>query len=131
MFGPALLVSPVTEPDVTTWETYLPKTQGGWFDYHTGRHYAGGQTVTTSVSKAQIPVFVRAGSIIPLSGDEVLVYGGKDASFTLYEDDGTTMAYEQGKCSRINFRWDDAKGKLKVSRNKGRQFKITIHNTTK
>jgi len=131
MFGPALLVSPVTEPDVTTWNTYLPKTQGGWFDYHTGRHYAGGQTVTTSVSKAQIPVFVRAGSIIPLSGDEVLVYGGKDASFTLYEDDGTTMAYEQGKCSRINFRWDDAKGKLKVSRNKGRQFKITIHNTTK
>ena len=131
MFGPALLVSPVTEPDVTTWTTYLPKTQGGWFDFRTGQHYDGGQTVTTTVTKAQIPVFVRAGSIIPLSGDEVLVYGGKDASFTLYEDDGTTMAYKQGKCSRTTFRWQDARGKLKVSRHKGRQFKITIHNTTK
>ena len=126
MFGPALLISPVTEPDVTTWQTYLPKTQGGWFDYHTGKHYAGGQTVSTSVSKAQIPVFVRAGSIIPLSGDEVLVYGGADAAFTLYEDDGTTMAYEQGKCSRINFRWRDTRKKLNISPRKGRKFSVRI-----
>ncbi len=131
MFGPALLISPVTEPDVKTWKTYLPKTKGGWYDYHTGKHYDGGQTVTTTVTKAQIPVFVRGGSIIPVSGDEVLVYPGADASFTLYEDDGTTMAYQEGQCSRITFNWNDAKGKLKVGRSRGRNFKITIHNTKK
>ena len=61
MFGPALLVSPVTEPGVTAWRTYLPKNKGGWFDYHSGQHYDGGQYVTTPVSKAYIPVFLRAG----------------------------------------------------------------------
>ena len=59
MFGPELLVSPVTEPGVTEWKTYLPKNKGGWDDYRTGKHYAGGQTVTTAVDKAHIPVFVR------------------------------------------------------------------------
>ena len=59
MFGPELLVSPVTEPGVTEWKTYLPKNKGGWDDYRTGQHYAGGQTVTTAVDKAHIPVFVR------------------------------------------------------------------------
>lgn len=59
MFGPALLISPVTEPGVTEWKTYLPKCRKGWRDYRTGRHYRGGQTVSTPVSKAHIPVFVR------------------------------------------------------------------------
>jgi alpha-D-xyloside xylohydrolase len=59
MFGPSLLVSPVTEPGVTEWATYLPKSKGGWTDYRTGRHYEGGQTVTTPVTKARIPVFIR------------------------------------------------------------------------
>ena len=59
MFGPSLLISPVTEPNVTEWKTYLPKCEGGWRDYRTGKHYDGGQTVTTAVSKAFIPVFVR------------------------------------------------------------------------
>ena len=57
MFGPELLISPITEPGVTTWRTYLPKRKGGWYDYHTGQHYEGGQYVTTSVTKAYIPVF--------------------------------------------------------------------------
>lgn len=64
MFGPDLLVSPVTEPGVTTWRTYLPKQEGGWTDYRTGKHYDGGQYVTTAVTKAFIPVFLRAGSSI-------------------------------------------------------------------
>ncbi len=59
MFGPKLLVSPVTEPGVTEWKTYLPKNPGGWTDQHTGKHYEGGQTVTTPVTKAYIPVFER------------------------------------------------------------------------
>ena len=60
MFGPALLISPITEPGVTEWKTYLPKHEGGWYDYHTGQHYDGGQTVTTPVDKSYIPVFVIA-----------------------------------------------------------------------
>ena len=59
MFGPELLVSPVTEPGVTTWKTYLPKQKGGWTDIRTGKHYDGGQYVTTAVDKARIPVFKR------------------------------------------------------------------------
>ena len=59
MFGPSLLISPVTEPGVTQWRTYLPRSAGGWRDYRTGRHYEGGQYVTTPVDKTFIPVFVR------------------------------------------------------------------------
>jgi alpha-D-xyloside xylohydrolase len=59
MFGPKLLVSPVTEPGVTEWKTYLPRNEEGWTDYRTGKHYDGGQTVTTMVDKAHIPVFIR------------------------------------------------------------------------
>ena len=61
MFGPSLLISPVTEPSVTQWRTYLPHNEGGWYDYRTGEHYDGGQSITTLVDKAHIPVFVRAG----------------------------------------------------------------------
>ena len=59
MFGPSLLVSPVTEPGVTEWKTYLPHCKDGWTDLRTGKHYKGGQTVTTSVTKAYIPVFIK------------------------------------------------------------------------
>lgn len=59
MFGPELLISPVTEPGVKEWNTYLPRNEGGWRDKRTGQIYKGGQTVTTPVDKAYIPVFVR------------------------------------------------------------------------
>jgi alpha-D-xyloside xylohydrolase len=59
MFGPKYLISPVTEPNVKEWKTYLPKNEAGWTDTRTGIHYDGGQTVTTPVTKARIPVFVR------------------------------------------------------------------------
>jgi alpha-D-xyloside xylohydrolase len=59
MFGPKYLISPVTEPRVTEWKTYLPKNKAGWTDTRTGIHYDGGQTVTTPVTKARIPVFIR------------------------------------------------------------------------
>ena len=64
MFGPSLLISPVTESSVTTWKTYLPKCDGGWYDYHTGVHYNGGQTVITSVDKSFIPVFTRDRNLV-------------------------------------------------------------------
>ena len=59
MFGPSLLVSPITEPGVTEWKTYLPKSEGGWEEVHTAEHFEGGQTVTTKVFKEFIPVFAR------------------------------------------------------------------------
>ena len=61
MFGPSLLICPITEPGVKEWKTYLPKNKEGWIDYRTGKHYAGGQTITTPVDKAHIPVFVKQG----------------------------------------------------------------------
>ena len=62
MFGPSLLISPVTEPGVSEWKTYLPKNKAGWKDLRSGKHYKGGQYVTTPVDKARIPVFVRVGT---------------------------------------------------------------------
>ena len=129
MFGRSLLVSPVTEPGVTSWQTYLPVNEGGWYDYYTGRHYNGGQTVTTTVAADYIPVFVRAGSIIPLKDDEVLLYPGANGTFTLYEDDGVTRDYEKGQCSRITFQWDDARHKLTIDKRVGKYQDMAARRT--
>lgn len=140
MFGPSMLISPVTESNVTAWKTYLPKNAAGWYDYHTGKHYEGGQTVSMTVDKRQIPVFVRDGSILPLadkSEDNALsiyIYPGADATFCLYEDDGETNDYEQGACSRIRFQWDEATHRLTISKREGqfptmqksRKFRIIL-----
>ena len=130
MFGKALLISPVTSPHCTQWQTYLPQTAGGWYDYHTGTHYAGQQMVTTAVDHRRIPVFVKAGSIVPMATAphqyasaydslDIRIYPGADAQFTLYEDDGQTFAYEQGQCSRIAFQWNDARREFIISPREG------------
>ena len=131
MFGRALLVCPITEPAATEWTCYLPQNSGGWYDYRSARHYEGGQTVTVAASAAHIPVFAKAGSILPIGPDrqysaessdaplDIHVYPGADADFTLYEDDGVSNDYEQGCCSRITFRWDDARRRLHISRCEG------------
>jgi alpha-D-xyloside xylohydrolase len=129
MFGRSLLVSPVTEPGVTSWQTYLPVNEGGWYDYYTGRHYDGGQSVTTIVAADYIPVFVRAGSIIPLKDDEVLLYPGANGTFTLYEDDGVTRDYGKGQCSRITFQWDDARHKLTIDKRVGKYQNMAARRT--
>ena len=129
MFGRSLLVSPVTEPGVTSWQTYLPVNEGGWYDYYTGRHYEGGQSVTTTVAADYIPVFVRAGSIIPLKDDEVLLYPGANGTFTLYEDDGVTRDYEKGQCSRITFQWDNAQHKLTIDKRVGKYQDMAARRT--
>ena len=120
MFGPSLLISPVTQGGVTEWTTYLPKNAAGWYDYRTGRFYAGGQSVTTPVDKAHIPVFVRGGSIIVEDGGNIIVYPGADATFALYEDDGTTTTYRQGIYTRTSISWDDTHYKLTLSNSLGR-----------
>ena len=132
MFGKSLLVSPITEPKATTWNTYLPKNEGGWFDFHTNKHYEGGTTATTTVSNAYIPVFVKAGSIVPTVEGlesttqllnaplELTIYPGADATFTLHEDDGTSMDYEKGERSEITLSWNDRSRCLTIEQRKGR-----------
>ena len=118
-FGQALLVCPVTEPDVSSWRAYLPAAEGGWYDWRNGRHYEGGRHAEVPVDEASIPVFARAGSIIPLSGDTIALYPGTDGTFTLYEDDGVSTAYEHGACSRITFSWNDKRRQLSIGRRSG------------
>ena len=131
MFGKTLLVNPITEAGVTTWRTYLPVNKAGWYDFRTGKYYAGGQTIDAAVNRTNIPVYVKGGSILPIGPDkqyaadkaaepiELYIYPGADATFTLYEDDGQTNNYEQGKCSRITFTWNDAAKRLTIDKRKG------------
>lgn len=131
MFGSALLISPITEPGVTSWKTYLPKNAAGWYDYRTGKHYEGGKYITTTVDKTFIPVFARGGSIVPVGAPrqyaaqttaeplELRIYPGADAQFTLYEDDGVSQSYRNGECTRISFNWDDERRTLTIARRQG------------
>ena len=131
MFGRSLLVNPVTEPNITEWTTYLPRHAGGWYDRLTGRHYEGGQQVTTAVDRSRIPVFVCAGSIVPTGPDvqstaddfhtmiTLNVYPGQDASFTLYDDDGESNGYLQEQCSRMQMNWDNTRQTLTLNKRKG------------
>ena len=130
MFGHSLLVHPVTKANVSTWNTYLPKYKAGWYDQN-GHLYTGGTYVDAPVTLATIPVFIKAGSIMPIGADRqstadqvddkmtIRVYPGADAEFTLYEDEGTNYNYEQGKFSTIRMTWNEAKRVLTLDARKG------------
>jgi len=129
MFGKSILVAPVTEPGTTEWNVYLPKADG-WFDFWTGKHFAGGQTVKTDAPLDRIPLFVKAGSILPMGkiiqssaekSDtlEIRVYKGADAKFDLYEDEGDNYNYEKGNYSVISFKWDDKRQTLTIGDKQG------------
>ena len=109
---------------------YLPKG-ADWYDFWTGKRYKGGQNVTIETTLDRVPMFVRAGSIIPLGPEmqyvgeqswqelELHVYPGADAAFTLYEDEGDGYRYEQGVYSTISFRWDDRSRTLTIGDRQG------------
>jgi len=130
MFGKSVLTAPITEPNVTEWNVYLPKA-AGWFDFWTGKHFNGGQTVKTDAPLDKIPLFVKAGSIIPMgkiiqyagekSADtlEIRVYKGADAKFELYEDEGDNYNYEKGNYSIISFKWDEKRQRLMIGDKQG------------
>ena len=130
MFGPALLVSPVTVYQARSRPVYLPAS-AGWYDFWNGAAVTGGQTIEAPAPYDAIPVHVRAGAILPFGPDlqyteekpadpiTLFVYAGADGAFTLYEDDGLTYGYEKGACARIPLRWDDAAGKLTIGRRDG------------
>lgn len=132
MFGASLLINPVTEKGVNVWKTYLPEHEAGWYDLWTGHKYNGGQTVDVPVNIEKIPVFVKAGTILPMGQDKqsvaekvknepinLTIYPGADATFTLYEDEGNNYNYEQGAYSQITFRWNDKKRQLTVEGRQG------------
>ena len=128
MFGPSFLVAPMTEKG-TSRKVYLPEGCG-WTDFHTQKHYDGGQWIVADAPISRIPLFVREGSILPVGKDVeyadqdpdavgLLVYPGADASFTLYEDKGDNYDYEKGSCSVIPLKWNDRKRTLTIDSRSG------------
>ena len=124
MFGPAFLVAPVTGQGQTSRRVYLPAGRD-WYNFWTNEKLKGGQTVTVAAPIDTIPVFVAAGSIIPLGAEiqntstsqpikEIRVYPGHDVDFELYDDDGVTYDYETGKGSLTRLHWDDSRKQLSV-----------------
>ncbi|MFW5956327.1 MAG: TIM-barrel domain-containing protein [Halorhabdus sp.] len=137
MFGPSLMVCPVTEPmyygpgsepltgTAKAREVSLPDGTD-WFDFWTGQRYDGGQTILADAPIEKLPIFVPAGSILPLgpvvqhTGErpdapwQVRVYPGADAAFDVYEDLGDGYDYEDGAFAWTPLRWDDATGTFTV-----------------
>lgn len=122
MFGPAFLVAPVTEQGASSRKVYLP-AGADWYNYWTNKRVKGGQTITADAPIDTIPLFVRAGSIIPTGAPiestremqsiaKVRIYPGADADFTLFQDDGTTYAYERGEAKITRLHWKNTERKL-------------------
>ena len=117
MVGPAFLVAPVTEQGATERRVWLPAGTD-WYDWWTDKRYAGGQWIVAPAPISRIPLFVRAGSIVPIGApvpstataqplERIRVFPGRDAHFTLYDDDGTTNAYRKGGGRTATLLWDD------------------------
>jgi alpha-D-xyloside xylohydrolase len=131
MDGKSLLVAPVVAPGVEISQVYLPNAPAGWYDFWSESHLAGGKTVDASARLDQIPLFVPAGSILPLGPEEqyvnekpadpieVRIYPGADAAFTLYEDEGTNYNYEKGAFATIRLQWNDARHELQIGKRAG------------
>jgi alpha-D-xyloside xylohydrolase len=128
MFGPALLVNPVTAVGTTSRSVYLPS--GTWYDFWAASTVTGGIKMMADAPLSQMPLYVRAGSILPMgpmiqyatqSIDplEIRVYEGQDATFTLYEDEGDTYDYESGKYSTIKFSWSESAKQLTIGAPEG------------
>lgn len=139
MFGPSFLVNPVTEQMYSlpnskeikkTRKVYLPKS-ANWYDFWTGKLIPGGQTIDAAAPIETIPLYVKAGSIVPMgpylqyatekAADpiEIRIYTGADASFVLYEDENDTYNYEQGQYSTISMNWNEKDKTFTISDRKG------------
>jgi alpha-D-xyloside xylohydrolase len=145
MFGPSLMVAPVTRYGARSREVYLP-AGADWVDFHTGDHYRGGGAVVVQAPLNRIPVFVKAGAVLatgPVTQyvDEkpdapllLQVYAGASGETSLYEDDGVTNAYARGEYSRIPVSYDDRTGVLTIGERVGqykgmparREFRVRV-----
>lgn len=134
MFGPSLLVRPVFRPHTTEKEvlTYLPRHKGRfWYDFHTGEAHKGGTEQVQANQLNILPLYVKAGSILPLakvkqyameypdSELELRIYGGADASFLWYEDEGDSYRYEENIYSKVPMQWNDAERTLTLGVREG------------
>ena len=136
MFGPAFLVNPITYPmyngaakDDKKLSLYLPKTT--WYNFWNGTQQEGGKTIAADAPIETMPLYVRAGSIIPMGPDmeyatekkndtiELRIYPGADGTFRLYEDENDNYNYEKGKFATIDFTWNNAQRLLTISDTKG------------
>lgn len=126
-------------------EKYLPEGND-WYDFFTGKKYQGGKTISLTTTIDHVPMMVKAGSIIPLgpvmqyTGEkkwdnlDILVYPGRNAEFTLYEDEGDNYNYERGLYTTITFHWNDAIRQLTIDNRQGnypgmlqnRTFKVKV-----
>ncbi|MEP6674433.1 MAG: TIM-barrel domain-containing protein [Ferruginibacter sp.] len=127
MFGKSFLVAPVTEPAVTEWNVYLPKGSK-WFDFYTDKSFEGGKTIRTAAPQDKIPLFVKAGAIVPIGPVvqyatekkwdtlQIRIYQGANGHFELYEDENDNYNYEKGIYSTIQFDWNDKARVLTIAR---------------
>jgi alpha-D-xyloside xylohydrolase len=130
LFGRDLLVAPVTAFKARSRAVYLP-AGADWYDFASGQHYAGGQSITAAAPYERMPLFVRAGAIVPTGpavqyareqpgGPIVLhVFTGKDGAFSLYEDDGVTPGYAAGKFARVPLTWNEQAKTLTIGARQG------------
>jgi len=165
MLGKSILVNPVTSPmyvkagnvtgrdtmkvedfsEIKTKQTYLPAGTA-WYDFWTGEKFDGGQKITRQTPLDIIPVYVKAGSVLPIGPSvqyalekkwdslQIRIYPGADGDFTLYEDENDNYNYEKGKYTEIKFHWDDKRRTLSIADRNGsfdgmltdRKFEITI-----
>ncbi len=129
LFGPSILVNPVTEQAASSRHLYLPS--GQWIDFWTGEPTTGGKAIDAPAPLERLPLYVRAGSILPLgpgveyatqmpqAAVELRVYPGADGDFVLYEDEDDNYNYENGFYSTISFHWDDAAHRLTIGDRQG------------
>jgi len=130
MFGPALLVSPVLKQDATERTVYLPKAEK-WYDFWTGATVAGAQEIAAAAPLDRMPLYVRAGSIVPMGPEieyadqapqgpiELRVYSGADGSFSLYGDEGDNYNYEHGAHALIPIAWSESNKTLTIGQREG------------
>lgn len=130
LFGPSILVNPVTRQGAASRSVYLPPA-AGWYDFWTGEKLAGDRRIQAEAPLDRIPLYVKAGSILPMgpeieyaseAADQPLtlrVYRGADASFTLYEDEGDSYDYEKGAHATIPIHWDEAASTLTIAARQG------------
>jgi len=142
MFGPAILVNPVLKQDAAHRTVYLPGA-AAWYDFWSGASVKGGQEIEAEAPLDRIPLFVRAGSIVPLGPEieyadqspagpiELRVFRGADGKFDLYEDEGDTYNYEKGSHAVIPLRWSEADKTLtigdRVGQYPGMPKEIALH----
>ena len=130
LFGPSLLINPVCTFEARNREVYLPAGQG-WYDLYSGKYFPGGRRIMADAPYEKIPVFVKEGSILPFGPDlqytgekkadpiTLYVYAGKDASFSIYEDEDTNYNYEKGAYSLIPVSYEESTGTLTIGEREG------------